>query len=80
MQKARAITMVHFRTNAKQIIESVRKGDSFILTHRGKPAMRLEPVLHSVISTDDPFYRLASNAGEVTAKLFDRIDQTVYST
>lgn len=38
------ISMLEFRHDAERIIERVRKGERMILTYRGKPVVRLEPI------------------------------------
>jgi prevent-host-death family protein len=38
------VTMLEFRQNADAIIRKVQAGESLLLTYRGKPAVRLEPV------------------------------------
>ena len=38
------VTMLEFRQNADAIIRKVQGGESLLLTYRGKPAVRLEPV------------------------------------
>lgn len=56
--------MLEFRTNAEGILRRVARGERLLLSHRGKPAARLEPV-HSPAPTaaaDDPFLNIARRA------------------
>jgi prevent-host-death family protein len=40
----RTVTMLEFRKNAEGVLRRVARGERLVLTHRGKPAARLEPV------------------------------------
>ncbi len=40
----KTVTMLEFRRDAASIIRTVQTGESLLLTYRGKPAVRLEPV------------------------------------
>ena len=55
----KTLSLLDFRRNAKRAIASVQRGEHLVLTLRGKPVMRLEPVTDAEVSSDDPFYRLA---------------------
>ncbi len=78
----KTITMLEFRQNAQSVLRRVAKGERLLLSHRGKPAARLEPLTsapNDVLSTD-PFLSIASRA---TASLkgktrHDDIDRIVY--
>lgn len=59
-----AVTLVEFRKNAAQILRRIRRGQSLILTSRGQPVARLEPVRDEKATADDPLYHLF----EVTAE------------
>jgi prevent-host-death family protein len=52
------VTMLEFRKRAAAIVEQVRRGQSVVLTYRGEPAVRLEPMLPERIAEDDAFYQL----------------------
>lgn len=41
--QAPTVTMLDLRHNAEEIVKKVEKGQSMILTYRGRPAVRLEP-------------------------------------
>ncbi|MEY2428517.1 MAG: hypothetical protein QOJ40_1402 [Verrucomicrobiota bacterium] len=40
----KTVSMLKFRQNAKGILRRVAKGERFVLSHRGHPAARLEPI------------------------------------
>jgi prevent-host-death family protein len=72
--------MLEFRRNAEGILRRVGRGERFLLSHRGKPAARLEPVENPVIAdpANDPFLRIADRAkpspkGKTTHSEIDRI-------
>lgn len=70
--------MLELRRNAQGIIDEVRRGQRFMLTHRGKPVARIEP-LDSAPAVEDPFYGLADLADAEGESLTNReIDKTVY--
>jgi prevent-host-death family protein len=54
----KTISMVDFRRHAEEIIAQVQKGQRMILTCRGKPVARLEPITDESLGADDPFYSL----------------------
>jgi prevent-host-death family protein len=63
----KTITMLDFRLHAEQIIAQVQKGQRMILTRRGKPVARLEPMSPETVDSADPFYsldKLSAAAGE----------------
>lgn len=53
-----AVTLVEFRKGAAKILRRIRQGQSLILTSRGQPVARLEPVREGKAGADDPFYHL----------------------
>jgi antitoxin (DNA-binding transcriptional repressor) of toxin-antitoxin stability system len=60
----KTVTMLHFRKDAAAILRRIAKGERFILSHRGRPAARLEPVARA-LPTDpatDPFLSIAGRA------------------
>lgn len=72
------VSMVDFRRDAERIIARVQKGARLILTRRGKPVARLEPILAEQVDENDPFYslcELAEPAGSLTNR---HIDEIVY--
>jgi prevent-host-death family protein len=73
------ITMVEFRRNASSALRKVMQGQSILLTYRGKPVVRLEPVATDQVREDDPIYGLAARAepgGESMTN--EQIDEAVY--
>ena len=40
----KTVTMLEFRQDAEGVLRRVAKGERLVLSHRGKPAARLEPV------------------------------------
>lgn len=58
------VTMLEFRQDAKGVLRRVATGERFVLSHRGKPAARLEP-LNAPAPTEpasDPFLGIARRA------------------
>ena len=52
------VSWLEFRKNSRKILEGARRGERMIMTYRGKPVCRLEPVVEQTPNADDPFYRL----------------------
>ncbi|MBI4545896.1 MAG: type II toxin-antitoxin system prevent-host-death family antitoxin [Gemmatimonadetes bacterium] len=52
--------MLEFRRNARRALEAVRRGERFLITYRGEPVARLEPVPPepSDVPEDDPLLRV----------------------
>ncbi len=79
----KTVSMLDFRLDAERIIAQVQKGQRLILTRRGKPVARLEPIEDEIVE-EDPFYSLADLAhGGRKAQPGDslsnaQIDQAVY--
>lgn len=71
------ITMLELRNNAEEVVRRVRAGQRLVLTYRGKPAMRLEPI-DDPVQDDDPFYRLADLAEDGESLTNQRIDEILY--
>jgi prevent-host-death family protein len=73
----KSITMLDFRLHAEQIIAQVQKGQRMILTRRGKPVARLEPIIPETVDANDPFYaldELSAKSGEsLTNSMIDDI-------
>jgi prevent-host-death family protein len=73
------VTVLEFRRDAEAVIRKVRQGKRLIMTYRGEPVMRLEPIQASAPDSDDPFYqisKLATNKGQPLTN--EEIDQIVY--
>jgi antitoxin (DNA-binding transcriptional repressor) of toxin-antitoxin stability system len=54
------ITMLEFRRNARRALDALRRGERLLLTYRGKPLARLEPVrgTEGAVPDDDPLLRI----------------------
>jgi prevent-host-death family protein len=76
----KTVTMLEFRKNAERVLRRVAKGERLVLSHRGKPAARLEPVTVTpgAASPNDPFLGIgrratASPRGKTKHAEIDRI-------
>ena len=79
MPAAKTVSMLDLRAHAKQIVGQVRAGQALVLTYRGRPALRLEPIRLPTVEADDPFYRLGELSKRRGASLTNRqIDDIVY--
>jgi len=60
----KTVTMLEFRKNAERVLRRVAKGERLVLSHRGKPAARLEPMTAPPAAAfpDDPFLGIARRA------------------
>jgi prevent-host-death family protein len=60
----KTVTMLDFRRDAEGILRRVGRGERFVLSHRGRPAARLEPITESgpVNPAHDPFLSIAGRA------------------
>jgi len=77
----KTVTLLEFRQKAQVVLSYVQKGQSVLLTNRGKPVARLEPVTSGSPGQDDPFYslyQLADVRGESLTN--DQIDRVVYGS
>ncbi len=73
------ISMVEFRLHAERIINDAMRGESMVLTYRGRPVIRLEPLESPGGREDDPFYRLDKLAVEDGESLSNaRMDELIY--
>jgi antitoxin (DNA-binding transcriptional repressor) of toxin-antitoxin stability system len=77
--KMKTVSMLQFRKEADAVLRRVAKGQAFVLTYRGKPVARLEPLDRDEVPADDPIYRLYELASP-TAEPIDHseIDRIVY--
>jgi prevent-host-death family protein len=76
----KTVTMLEFRRNAESVLRRVAKGERLLLSHRGKPAARLEPIGAGpgATSPEDPFLcvgqrAVASPKGRTKHAEIDRI-------
>ena len=60
----KTVTMLEFRRNAEGILRRIAQGERLLLSHRGRPAARLEPVENPNAPdlANDPFLSVASRA------------------
>jgi prevent-host-death family protein len=56
----KTLSMLDFRRNAKRILDAVRRGERLLLTYRGQPVARIEPVSPEAapVPADDPLLRV----------------------
>ena len=76
----KTVTMLEFRRDAQGILRRVGKGERFLLSHRGRPAARLEPIAFdpSHAPENDPFLTIGRRAvpspkGKTRHRDIDRI-------
>lgn len=77
----KTITMLEFRKNAGKIIRWSQKGQRMTVTYRGKPVMKIEPVMQKKAPADDPFYSLglvADNSGGSLSN--EDMDKLIYGS
>ena len=75
----RKVTLLEFRKNAQKVIRWARQGQRMVMTYRGKPVMRLEPIENDVADTDDPFFKLAGIAQGKKEQLSNKqMDKIIY--
>jgi prevent-host-death family protein len=75
------VSMLDFRRNAETIVLRVQNGERLILTYRGKPVARLEPIADPLVNEDDPFYRLGELADSNGKSLTnEQMDQAIYGS
>lgn len=70
------VSLLAFRRDAERILSQVQRGEKLILTRRGRPVARLEPIQNDAFDADDPFYslcELAEPAGSLTNRHIDEI-------
>jgi prevent-host-death family protein len=56
----RSLSMLEFRRDALKALDAVRRGERLLLTYRGKPVARLEPVRPEslAVADDDALLRV----------------------
>jgi antitoxin (DNA-binding transcriptional repressor) of toxin-antitoxin stability system len=75
------VSLLEFRRHAVAVIRKVRQGKRLIMTYRGAPVMRLEPIGPGMPAADDPFYKIAQLAtAEGRPLTNEEIDQAVYES
>jgi antitoxin (DNA-binding transcriptional repressor) of toxin-antitoxin stability system len=58
----KTVTMLEFRRNAESFLRRIAKGERFVLSHRGKPVARLEPLNEVSANDSDPFLTIGNRA------------------
>ena len=77
----KSISMLEFRQSAEKVIAQIMKGQRMVLTYRGKPVARLEPISDDAVDGDDPFYALDQLADAKGRSLTnEQMDKTIYGT
>jgi antitoxin (DNA-binding transcriptional repressor) of toxin-antitoxin stability system len=78
----RTITMLEFRRDARRALAALRRGERLLLTYRGKPVARLEPVGSEPgeVPSDDPLLNVDDYAvdGPEGPLANDEIDRLLY--
>jgi antitoxin (DNA-binding transcriptional repressor) of toxin-antitoxin stability system len=75
----KTVSVLEFRKQASKIIQSAINGRRMVMTYRGKPVFRIEPIEAKPMSDDEPFYRLAELANKKASSLTnDQIDKIIY--
>jgi prevent-host-death family protein len=76
----KTVTMLEFRKNAEGILRRVGRGERFVLSSRGHPAARLEPITAAPLAdpATDPFLTIGRRAvpspkGKIRHADIDRI-------
>lgn len=74
----KVVTVVEFRNNLEATLRRVAQGEGVLLTRRGRPVARLEPVLDRKISLDDPIYSLGTLAVDGGPLTNEQIERELY--
>ena len=77
----KTITMLQLRKNAGKIIRWSQQGQRMTVTYRGKPVMKIEPIMPEKGPGDDPFYNLGFVADNAAGSLSnEEMDKLIYET
>jgi antitoxin (DNA-binding transcriptional repressor) of toxin-antitoxin stability system len=77
----KTITMLEFRKNAGKIVRWSQQGQRMTVTYRGKPVMKIEPIVSEKSSVADPFYNLGFHADGSGGSLSNEaMDKLIYET
>jgi prevent-host-death family protein len=75
----KTVSMLEFRRKAAGVLKQLRKGERFVLTYRGQPVARLEPILEARTDAADPFYTLGELADAEGESLTNpQVDEILY--
>ena len=73
----KSVSMLEFRNDAEAVVRMAQMGKRMILTYRGRPVMRLEPIDEQEAPRNDRFYSLAelsqSDMGPLTNPEIDHV-------
>jgi prevent-host-death family protein len=76
----KTISMLEFRKDAEHVVRQIQAGERLILTYRGKPVARLEPMEETRVDVTDPFYSLDRLADAEGKSLSNReMDDILYA-
>jgi len=71
------VSMLDFRLHAEKILSQVQKGQAVLLTRRGKPVARIEPIVEQTSNPNDPFF-LLSGLGNGPSIANAEMDDIIY--
>jgi prevent-host-death family protein len=74
----KTISMLDFRNDAERILAQVIKGERMVLTRRGKPVARLEPITEQTSDENDSFYSLMGLVESGKSLSNKQIDDILY--
>jgi antitoxin (DNA-binding transcriptional repressor) of toxin-antitoxin stability system len=78
----KTITMLELRRDTRRALEALKRGERLILTYRGVPVARLEPVTAPTaeVPEDDPLFRVDDYAvdGPGGTLSNDEADRLIY--
>lgn len=72
------VSLLAFRRDAESIIRKVQRGKRLILTYRGQPVMRLEPIVEEKVDPADPIYTIYECAVSGASLTNEEIDGLLY--
>jgi prevent-host-death family protein len=73
--------MLELRQQAEKIVGEVARGETLVLTYRGRPVVRLVPIPSETVDADDSFYKLAQLADRKGKALRNReMEAIIYGT
>ena len=73
------VSMVEFRLHAERVIRDAMQGEEMILTYRGRPVLRFDPIERPGCRENDPFYRLDRlAAGDGRSLSNEEMDKLIY--
>lgn len=78
MPSMKTVSLLDFRLDAERILGQVMKGERLVLTRRGKPVARLEPIAQDTPDVDDSFYSLTDLAETGKSLSNKQIDDILY--